>query len=76
MTPQELREKTQKLARKYFDQAGLKNDESKALFKLDLESFACEIRNEALEKAAKITAERCGTSTIAVKEIRALKDSQ
>lgn len=30
-------------------------------------------RNETLDEAARITEQRCGTSTIAVKEIRALK---
>lgn len=45
----DLRERCEKLARRYFDKAGLKNDESKALFKMDLESFAREIRQPLLD---------------------------
>jgi hypothetical protein len=53
MNPTEkLRKRAEDIAERYLNQAGLKNDESKALFKMDVEAALIETRNEALEEAA------------------------
>lgn len=66
------RERAEKLIRRHARAVGIASVETIAILSLDLAFAFCQVEAEAYERAAKITEQRCGTSTIAVKEIRAL----
>lgn len=71
----DLRERCKQFIKKHAKAVGIASVESIGILALDLESFAREIRNEALEEAAKAVSESDpdGQHELCADEIRALK---